>query len=249
MPKYLIEFNGKVASLSEHCRDLGIKISTVQSRHFKTGEPYEKCLEYYQNNGVKFIRHKYKIKDKRLYKIWAGTKQKCYNPKHVSYKNYGEKGIKVCERWQIYENFENDLLDSFLEHIEQYGIKDTSIDRWPNNNGNYEPNNVRWATRKEQANNRNSNHMLTEDLNCTQFAEKYGLNPNTVIAKANKGMSAEEILNTSIGYIKYYLPCNQNLKTHCHNNGYCYDVILANIYNYNLEPHEALARYLKNRKK
>ena len=185
------------------------------------------------------------ILDKRLYKKWDSTMQKCYNPKHVSYGIYGGRGIKVCERWHDYKNFEEDMLESFLEHVEKYGIKETTIDRWPNNDGDYEPNNVRWATRKEQQNNRRSNHMLTEDLNCTQFAKKYGLNPNTVIAKANKGMSAEEILNTPI--IHYMLPCGIDLGTHCNNNGYTYNNIYYYLKKYNLSPDQALARYLKKK--
>lgn len=249
--EYRIEFNGKIACITEHCRDLGIKASTVMARHYRTGEPYLECLEYYQKNGIQNHNLNYRVKDERLYRKWYGTKQKCENPKHPSYKDYGGRGIKVCERWQTYENFEADLLDSFLEHVEKYGLKQTTIDRWPNNDGDYEPNNVRWASYKEQANNRRNNHMLTDELSCTQFAEKYGLNPSTVIAKANRGLSAEEILSTQIKNAKYYLPCNNGTKLlseHCKQNGYTYDTITEYIKKYNLQPHEALAKWLKMKK-
>ena len=93
MPKkILIEFNGKITSIREHCRDLGINYSTVVARHRRTGEPYEKCLEYYQENGVAEYRNligDYKVKNRILYKRWHVTKQKCENPNHPSYKDYG----------------------------------------------------------------------------------------------------------------------------------------------------------------
>lgn len=253
MPKkILIEFNGKVACCSEHCRDLGISPNTLWARKHRTGETELECLEYFQKNGVKsIIRHNYKVKDKRLYYKWSNTKQKCENPKHPSYKNYGGRGIKVCERWQVYENFENDLLESFLEHVKEYGIKDTTIDRFPNNDGNYEPNNVRWATYKEQANNRRSNRMVTDELNAIQIAEKYNIKYYTILDRLNKGLSLEKIITTPVKeHDKYYLPCNNGTKLlleHCKQNKYTYHTVVSYITQYNLQPHEALAKWLKKR--
>lgn len=240
----LIDFNGKIASLSEHCRDLDINVYTVQNRHYRTKDSYKECLEYYQKNGVK-PRANYKIKNNRLYIKWSSIKDRCYNSKCKSYKNYGGRGIKVCERWQVYENFEKDLLESFLEHIEQYGYKDTTLDRI-DVDGDYEPSNCRWATQKEQANNTTVNRMVTEDLNVMQFAEKYNLNYETVSARLKRGWSAEEISNPPIEKTKFYLPC-EALKQHCIQNGYKYCTILSYIHKYNLEPHEALAKYLEKR--
>jgi hypothetical protein len=80
------------------------------------------------------------------YMIYHGMIQRCYNHKHISYKNYGGRGIKVCKRW----------LDSFENFLKDVGRKPTNkhtLDRI-NNNGNYEPSNIRWATYLQQADNR-----------------------------------------------------------------------------------------------
>ena len=89
----------------------------------------------------------------RFYKIWFGIKQRCLKRNNKDYKNYGGRGIKICDSWIKFENFRDDMYETYLKHIEKFGNKNTSIDR-KNNDGNYEPNNSRWATSKEQQNNK-----------------------------------------------------------------------------------------------
>lgn len=87
---------------------------------------------------------------------WRGIKSRCYNTNSKSYKDYGGRGIKMCDKWK-------DDLQSFYDDVSKlahYGEKGYTLDRI-NNDGNYEPNNVRWATKSEQNKNKRSNINIT----------------------------------------------------------------------------------------
>jgi hypothetical protein len=81
------------------------------------------------------------------YAAWAQMLQRCYNPKYKAYKHYGGHGIEVHPSWR------NEFL-AFLRDVGRRPSTRHSLDRWPNNDGNYEPGNVRWATASQQAQNR-----------------------------------------------------------------------------------------------
>lgn len=80
------------------------------------------------------------------YASWKAMKQRCLDPNRINFKNYGGRGITVCERWR--DSFENFLADMGPKPTPEH-----SIDRWPDNDGNYEPTNCRWATDSEQQRN------------------------------------------------------------------------------------------------
>jgi len=88
-----------------------------------------------------------------FYSKWAGIKQRCLNKNNKRFNEWGGRGIKICDRWLKFENFRDDMYKSYQEHVEKHGIKQTSLDRI-NVNGDYEPSNCKWATWKEQFNNR-----------------------------------------------------------------------------------------------
>lgn len=77
------------------------------------------------------------------YSAWINMKTRCTNPKHNRWKYYGGRGITVCDRWR--DNYE-----AFLADMGRRPSPDHSLDRYPNNDGNYEPDNCRWATGTEQ---------------------------------------------------------------------------------------------------
>lgn len=89
------------------------------------------------------------------YAIWRGMLTRCYNPRFKKYRLYGGRGIMVCDRWRFGEQGKHPF-ECFIEDVGRRPFDDLSIDRYPNKNGNYEPNNVRWATMSEQNGNRNT---------------------------------------------------------------------------------------------
>ena len=79
----------------------------------------------------------------REYRIWKGMRKRCHNPKSDAWEMYGGKGIEVCKEWR-------DDYGAFIAYIGPAPTPKHTINRYPNRHGNYEPGNVRWATRGEQ---------------------------------------------------------------------------------------------------
>lgn len=126
-----------------------------------------------------------------IYKVWVEMKRRCNNPKNLNYEKYGGRGIKVCERWQKFENFYKDM----GERPERL-----SIDR-TDNDGDYEPGNCRWATPKEQANNTRSNQLYKifidgewQEKNVSQWANQFNLKPSTVYTRLFRGWTITQAL-------------------------------------------------------
>jgi hypothetical protein len=121
------------------------------------------------------------------YNIWSLMRDRCNNEKNHAYKNYGGRGVKVCERWNEFTNF----LDDMGKRPSR-----TSIDRI-DNNGDYEPGNCRWATRTEQ--NRNARSCVYVEIDgvtrtVSEWSVVSGINVYTLYARVDAGCSPEKFL-------------------------------------------------------
>lgn len=127
------------------------------------------------------------------YAAWSQMKSRCNNPKHSNYKRYGGRGIRVCERWS--ESYE-----TFLEDVGERPSPKHTLDR-KDNDGNYEPGNVRWATAMEQ--NRNTSSNRTIDINgvvkpLSEWLEHFGRARKTFYQRITRGMTEQEALETPL---------------------------------------------------
>ena len=112
-----------------------------------------------------------------LYRIWYSMKARCYRQSHNRYKYYGARGITVCDKWLKYEGFYEDMNKDYKPGL--------TLDRIECN-GNYEKNNCRWATQKEQQNNRRNNIIIDTPngrMTLAQYADLSGIKYKTLYGR------------------------------------------------------------------
>lgn len=123
----------------------------------------------------------------KAYRSWIELKARCYNEKKEGFKDYGGRGIKVCPSWHDFEGFWRDMGDTWQEGL--------SIDRI-DTNGNYEKDNCKWSTPKEQGNNRRTNVMVKgpcgSRMTVTQASDAYGIDRRAVYARIRYGWPEED---------------------------------------------------------
>lgn len=137
------------------------------------------------------------------YTAWNNIKVRCTQPNSKYYPYYGGRGVGIFSEWLGENGFEN-----FISYVGRRPSSKHSLDRWPNKNGNYEPGNVRWATKKEQANNVRDNRLVFYKGECKTASEWCGdlsLNYKTVFPRLLKGYTADEAFNKPLSMpIKKY---------------------------------------------
>lgn len=132
------------------------------------------------------------------YQTWADMKTRCLNVRHKCYADYGGRGITVCDRWLEFENFYADMGPR--------PSKSHSLDR-KDNDGNYEPDNCRWATKREQSANTRRNHRITVDgltLTVVEWARRLGISEQTIHNRLCDGWSEQDAVFTPINKFKRY---------------------------------------------
>lgn len=145
----------------------------------------------HQYEHLKNRKYKYPIdvRNRRIRNIWHGMLNRCNDKNNKEYKNYGGRGIIVCEEWYDYVSFARWALNN------GYSCNLT-IDRI-DNNGNYEPSNCKWSTIHEQHNNRqNSRYETINGITKTvsEWAKEYGLYANTVYRRLDRGIDIKNAL-------------------------------------------------------
>lgn len=126
------------------------------------------------------------------YSSWHAMMHRCYDPKNYKFHNHGGRGITVCERWKDYLNFKEDMGEP------TEGLSLERID----NDGNYEPSNCKWATRKEQGRNKRNNRLLTykgETKCMAEWCEIFNINFSTLDSRLRYSKwSVEKALTTPV---------------------------------------------------
>lgn len=158
-----------------------------------------------QNNRK---RRTHGMKNTRVYVIWHSMHERCRVKSQTSYKRYGGRGITVCDRWSKFENF---LADMGLPPSNKHQLD--RIDP----NGHYEPGNCRWATPRQQQNNRRNNVVLSwsgEQRTVTEWARYIGIGVSTLFERIRAGWPVEKVLTEPVSQHHRNMSMRKNNDNH-----------------------------------
>lgn len=136
-------------------------------------------------------RYKHGMSREPQWHAWQMMRQRCENPSDPAFKNYGGRGIRVCERWQVFANFLADM-----------GLRPTGfeLDRI-DNDGDYTPKNCRWVSKKQNRRNKRTNRIIEwngEALPLAVWAERLHIDPGTLFNRIERGWHLEEAMTKPV---------------------------------------------------
>lgn len=162
---------------------------TVEGRNLRNGRSGScGCLMRELNSS----RAIHGLKGTLEYNRWCNMRDRCNNPNNHAFADYGGRGITICEQWDDVQTFLNDMGLCPEGH---------SLERI-NNDAGYHPSNCKWATRKEQAQNKRNSQTLTHKgkTQCVAaWAEELGVNAHTIYSRIYRGWPAEQALTEPVG--------------------------------------------------
>lgn len=175
------------------CQCLCGRTTEVRGENLRTGHTQSCGCASLEQSGPLSPTYTHGKTDTPEYRIWADMLTRCLNPQAAQSRNYLGRGITVCDRWRDFANF--------IADMGPRPSPDHSIDRI-DNDGNYEPQNCRWATRVEQGRNRRTTLRITYlgvTLPLKEWCERLGLPYKTVHQRHRAGWDVNRTFTTPIG--------------------------------------------------
>ncbi len=133
------------------------------------------------------------------HRIWQSMKRRCIDPNHSKFKYYGGAGVSICKEW----------LDSFESFLADMGPRPSpthSLDRFPNRRGNYEPGNVRWATKQEQSDNRACTRLVAwegRDISLRALCATFNVNLKAIRRRVDIGWDIGRALSVPVATVPF----------------------------------------------
>lgn len=172
-------------------------IKTARAAKLRSGEVQScGCLREENRKLQCQKRIKHSLSKSRIYSIWHNMLRRCNNKNRPSFKMYGGRGITVCNSWLNFDNFYNDMYDGYMSNL--------TLERIDNNEG-YCKINCKWATVKEQSNNRRNNILVTINgvqRTLTEYVNLFDCNFGTVYSRLKRGWGYEDAIMKPV-LIKY----------------------------------------------
>jgi len=197
----LITYNSETHTISEWASIIGMSAKSITSR-LRGGWSIEKTLSTPNRTKSCAPHTTHGQSNTALYHLWSNIKDRCLNKNNSMWKDYGGRGIKICNIWA------NDFIawKEYIEALPNYGEQNRSIDRIDNDKG-YEPGNLRWATKIEQANNKRGNTTVTfksETHTISEWSKLTGISASAIGNGLRKGWAIEVALTTPIKKINVF---------------------------------------------